>query len=558
MNSDWRLTIAESIKRPLFQQAEIVAGHRGLSRPVRWVHVLESAETGQFLNGGELILSTGIGFGETREKRLLYLTELISRKAAGLCIELGHYFPSIPVDMLDMANTYEFPVIVFHEPVRFVDITQDLHEHLINRQMQALRNLEAYSRSLQQLSLQAQGTHKLLQHFQATVQTQVFLYSPGSAPQFVPSPPNTVQTELTELMRTHFPQEAAANASAHFFDLTDTKQMIYQPVIAMGHLLAYVGMVVYERSADEYLLLTLDNTVSAMAQILMRKMFVEEQARATEQRLFDDLIANRPMPEEQLRSLLGLSGPAKTPLYHTMIMSFEQKQASPSDSQPPHDLTAVFRSLLTRLGFRTFLSCNGNRFYFLLLEKNALSEPRRLLEKAMNEITRITTQIMGVDTQISFGVGRVGKRLSEAGKHLAEAEQALAFHHESPSPFFSDLGLFRLLFHVPYEPVLKSFIHDYLGPLITHDEVHGSQLVHTLRVYLNTNLSKQEAAEKLFIHRQTLYHRLEKISECLGDEYDTPNRRICIEIALRALDWLSKEESLMGSQEKEKTKPWHR
>ncbi|WP_103106129.1 PucR family transcriptional regulator [Brevibacillus reuszeri] len=550
MSSDWRLTISEAIKRPLFQHSEVVAGHRGLSRPVRWVHVLESADTGQFLNGGELILSTGLGFGEAREKRLAYLSELIRRKAAGLCLELGTYFSGIPDDMLDMANHHEFPLIVFHQTVRFVDITQDLHEHLINRQMQALRDLEAYSRSLQQLSLQAQGIPKLLQHFQAAVQTQVFIYTPGSAPQFVPTPPHSVQTELAELMRTHFPADAATSADALFLDLTDTKRIFYQPVIAMGHLLAYVGMVLYERNVDEYLQLTLDNTVSAMAQILMRKMFVEEQARATEQRLFDDLIANRPMPEEQIRSLLGLSGTSKVPTYHTMLMSFEQKQSNYSDSLPPHDLTAVFRSLLTRLGFRTFIRCIGNRFYFLLLEKSSVPDTRRLLEKAMKEITRITTSIMGVETQVSFGVGRVGKRLSEAGKHLAEAEQALAFHHESPSPFFSDLGLFRLLFHVPYEPVLKSFIHDYLGPLISHDEEHGSQLVHTLRVYLNTNLSKQEAAEKLFIHRQTLYHRLEKISECLGEDYATPNRRLCIEIALRALDWLNKESTLMGSNSK--------
>ncbi|MGG4495759.1 PucR family transcriptional regulator [Brevibacillus reuszeri] len=557
MSSDWRLTIAEAIKRPLFQQSEVVAGHRGLTHPIRWVHVLESADTGQFLNGGELILSTGLGFGEAREKRLAYLSELIRRKAAGLCLELGTYFPHIPDDMLDLANHHEFPVIVFHQPVRFVDITQDLHEHLINRQMQALRDLETYSRGLQQLSLQAQGIPKLLQHFQSAVQTQVFIYSPGTAPQFVPSPPHAVQTELAEVMRTHFPADAATSASAHFFDLTETKRIFYQPVIAMGHLLAYVGMVLYERKADEYLQLTLDNTVSAMAQILMRKMFVEEQARATEQRLFDDLIASRPMPEEQIRSLLGLSGTSKVPTYHAMMMSFEQKLSTHSDSLPPHDLTAVFRSLLTRLGFRTYIRCIGNRFYFLLLEKNTTPDTRRLLEKAMKEITRITTSIMGADTLVSFGVGRVGRRLSEASKHLAEAEQALAFHHESPSPFFSDLGLFRLLFHVPYEPVLKSFIHDYIGPLIAHDEEHGSQLVHTLRVYLNTNLSKQEAAEKLFIHRQTLYHRLEKISECLGDDYATPNRRICIEIALRALDWLSKESTPVGSDSKEREKPWH-
>lgn len=542
MSNDWRLSVADAIRRPLFQHSEVVAGSRGLSRPVRWVHVLETADMGKFLNGGELILSTGLGLGGAQEKRLAYLAELIRCKAVGLCMELGTYFPHVPKDMLEMADHHEFPLIVFHQPVRFVDITLDLHEHLVNRQMQALRDLESYSRSLQQLSLQTQGIPKLLQHFQSAVQTQVFHYSPDGSSHFAPPLPQSVQVELMELMRAHFSKEPANDASAHFLTLSDKKRIVYQPVMAMGHLLAYVGMVMYERSADEYLLLTLDNTVSAMAQILMRKMFVEEQALATENRLFDDLIANRPMPEEHMRSLLGISNSGKIPTYHTLTMSFERKQAEQPDSLPPHDLTAVFRSLLNRLGFRPYIRCTGNRFYFLLIEKHPLTDHRRLLEKAILEMKRICAQVMGTHAQVWFGVGRAGKRFSNAGKHLAEAEQALAFKDESPSPFFADLGLFRLLFYVPHDPVLKNFIQDYLGPLLTHDEEHGSQLVQTLRVYLDANLSKQEAAEKLFIHRQTLYHRLDKIIECIGEEFATPHRRLCLEIALRALDWVKKEE----------------
>lgn len=542
MSNDWRLTVAEAIKRPLFQHAEIVAGQHGLSRPVRWVHVLETADTGRFLNGGELILSTGLGFGEAKEKRLAYLAELIRRKASGLCVELGAYIPSIPQDMLEMANHHEFPLIVFHQPVRFVDITQDLHEHLINRQMQALRALEMYSRGLQQLSLQAAGIPKLLQHFQSAVKTQVLFYSPDAAAQYVPALPHAVQQELTELLRTHFAQADTSDASVRFHPLSATKQLIYQPVMAMGHLLAYVGLILYEREADEYLLLTLDNTVSAMAQFFMRKMFAEEQTRAMENRLFDELIANRAMPEEHMRTLLGLSGSSKTPAYYTLIISCEKNTDLSDDALPPHDLTAIFRSLLTRQGFRPFIRCTGNRFYILLIDQKTTANARRTLEKAWAEMKRIAGQILGADARISCGIGRMGKRLSDAGRHLAEAEQALAFQREATSPFFADLGLFRLLFHIPTEPVLASFITDYLGPLLAHDEKHGSALVHTLRVYLDANLSKQEAAERLFIHRQTLYHRLEKIAELIGDDYTAPERRICLEIALRAREWLQKEE----------------
>ncbi|MFD2371462.1 PucR family transcriptional regulator [Brevibacillus sp. GCM10020057] len=538
MSHDWRLTVSEAIRRPLFQHAEVVAGNRGLGRPIRWVHVLEAADSCQYLNGGELILSTGLGFGGEREKRLTYLTELIRRKAAGLCMELGDYIPHIPEDMRELADHHEFPLIVFHRPVRFVDITQDLHEHLIHRQMQALRDLETYSRSLVQLSLQAQGIPRVLQHFQAAVQTQVFLYSPEAAPHYVPPLPQSVQAELTELMRTQFERHSASGtATAASLALSAAKQIVYQPVMAMGHLLAFVGLVLYERQADEYLLLTLDSTVGTLAQIMMRDMFVKEQALATENRLFDDLIAGRPIPEELMRSLMGLPLNGKTPAYHTMLMSF-QRPAAAADTLPPHDLTAVFRSVMTRLGFRAFVRCSGNRFMFLLVEKQPVANPRRLLEKAMQELGRISRQMLGADTQISFGIGRTGKRLADAARHLAEAEQALAFQHDAHRPFFADLGVFRLLFHIPREPVLTSFIHDYLDPLLEHDREHGSALVHTLRVFFDTNLSKQEAAEKLFIHRQTLYHRLEKIAECIGADFTEPHRRLCLEVALRALDWL--------------------
>ncbi|MFS0553269.1 PucR family transcriptional regulator [Brevibacillus sp. 179-C9.3 HS] len=544
MSNDLRLTIAEIIKRPLFQHTHVVAGHRGLSRPIRWVHVLETADTGQFLNGGELILSTGLGFGEEKEKRLAYLTELIRRKAVGLCIELGRYIPSIPDDMIELANHHQFPLLVFHQPVRFVDITQDLHEHLIHAQMQALRNLEAYSRSLQQLSLQAAGTLKLLQHFQVAVQTQVFYYSPDGSTQFAPVVPHDVAVEMSDLMGSHFSEmDSSTEAGVRFLSLSVTRQLAYQPVMVMGHVLAYVGIVLYERSADEYLLLTLDNTVSAMAQLLMRKMFVEEQALATENRLFDDLIANRSLSEEQMRSLLGMTGGSKTPSFHMIILSFEKSKNLVEDSLPPHDLTAIFRSLLTRHRFRPFIRCIGNRFYFLLMEQQPLADSRRSLEKAFRDVQKMIGQTLGEDVQIWMGISRMGKRLSEAGRHLAEAEQALAFYHESSSPFFADLGLFRLLFHVPNEPVLTVFISDYLGPLLAHDQAYGSSLVQTLRVYLDANLSKQEAAQKLFIHRQTLYHRLEKIEEILGEDFAATQNRICLEIALRARDWLSKEES---------------
>ncbi len=80
----------------------------------------------ELLKGNELILSTGVGWGEDSQSCLSFLQQLISCKASGLCIELGTYTSKIPQIVIDKANECDFPIILFHEEVPFVEITQDV------------------------------------------------------------------------------------------------------------------------------------------------------------------------------------------------------------------------------------------------------------------------------------------------------------------------------------------------------------------------------------------------------------------------------------------------
>ncbi|NGQ96301.1 PucR family transcriptional regulator [Brevibacillus sp. SYP-B805] len=541
MKTEWRLTVTEVLKRPLFQHAEAIAGKRGLGRPIRWVHVLETAENGRFLNGGELILSTGLGFGEDAVKRLAYLTELIQRRAAGLCVELGPYIPRIPADMCELADHHDFPLIIFHQPVRFVDITLDLHEIIVNRQMDALRKLEAYARDLQQLSLHTQGTTRLQQHFQAHVQLQTF-YLPcdgQAAPVYMPAMPQSVQAEMTALLKEHLLAGASPVETSGRLPMTEKKTVCYQPITAMGHVLAYLGVVLYEREPEEVLLLELDYTAAAMAQILMRTMFAAERALASESRLMEEMIAGSQHQEEQLRSLLGIRSNASSAYYAVVMQLRAGRLQENPENQTLHERFSVYRSILSRYGFRSLLTARGNRLYLMAMEANHQTEMRSRLKKALAELAKVSKQAVGTDGAIAFGVSRLSERLAEADRHFQEAEQALLFDGEQEATFFDELGIYRLLYHVPQERVLRSFIADYLEPLLRYDEENGSQYVHTLRVYLEQNLSKQETADRLYIHRQTLYHRLEKIGELLGSDFEMPHRRLCLEVALRAYDWLS-------------------
>jgi hypothetical protein len=53
------LTVAEALKLEQFTGAQIVAGMAGLNKPIAWVHIASVPDAPRWLNGGELVLTTG-------------------------------------------------------------------------------------------------------------------------------------------------------------------------------------------------------------------------------------------------------------------------------------------------------------------------------------------------------------------------------------------------------------------------------------------------------------------------------------------------------------------
>ena len=61
MSDNFDLSVNDILKFPHFEHATVVAGHNGLGKVVKWVHVLELTQSKEYVNGHELILTTGAG-----------------------------------------------------------------------------------------------------------------------------------------------------------------------------------------------------------------------------------------------------------------------------------------------------------------------------------------------------------------------------------------------------------------------------------------------------------------------------------------------------------------
>src|SRR5690606_38986135 len=85
---------------------------------------------------------------------------------------------------------------------------------------------------------------------------------------------------------------------------------------------------------------------------------------------------------------------------------------------------------------------------------------------------------------------------------------------------------------------LQEVVLEYLEPVIAYDKKNNGKLMETLKTYLSCNGSKQETANRLFIVRQTLYHRIQKLEKLLGADFMNHEKRLAIEFMILSYEFL--------------------
>ena len=98
---------------------------------------------------------------------------------------------------------------------------------------------------------------------------------------------------------------------------------------------------------------------------------------------------------------------------------------------------------------------------------------------------------------------------------------------------FSSLGVYQLLVQLEEIPTVRNFTDQVIGPLVEYDEQHNSSLVKTMDAYFEHHGNISQTAESLFIHRNTLLYRLERIQELTGHDLNQSNMRLALHLSLK-------------------------
>src|SRR3954470_18526980 len=189
------LSLADVLELPVVRRAlpEVVVGDGALDRAIRWAHVIEMPDPDDLLKGGELVLTTGLGAGDDARRQGLWVASLIDQGMTALAVELGSSWREVPAPVVAecaRAGRVGIPIIAFHRPVRFIEITEAVHSAVINAQFALLARGEEIHRRFTELILRGRGVPEILAELCAAVGNPVVLEDHGgSLVYYVSGPP---------------------------------------------------------------------------------------------------------------------------------------------------------------------------------------------------------------------------------------------------------------------------------------------------------------------------------------------------------------------------------
>lgn len=135
------------------------------------------------------------------------------------------------------------------------------------------------------------------------------------------------------------------------------------------------------------------------------------------------------------------------------------------------------------------------------------------------------------------GASKLYSRLEDMPKAYYESRQTLRFsmkHSAEKNIFpYEDMGILQFLISERDKTALLDYCNDMLAELYEWDEKGHTEYVKTLGVYLKNNNNMVQTSKVLYIHRNTLVNRINKIQAIIGKDIN------CVEVKMEYLNIFS-------------------
>ena len=164
-----------------------------------------------------------------------------------------------------------------------------------------------------------------------------------------------------------------------------------------------------------------------------------------------------------------------------------------------------------------------------------------------NSIADTIVDMMNTEAMLNVRVafGTIVQELKDVSKSYKEAKMALdvgkIFYAEKNVSAYNTLGIGRLIYQLPIN-LCHIFIHEIFGEEGPED--FDEETLTTINKFFENNLNVSETSRQLFVHRNTLVYRIEKLEKSTGLDIRVFDDALTFKIALMVVNYMKYLDSL--------------
>jgi len=349
-----------------------------------------------------------------------------------------------------------------------------------------------------------------------------------------------------EKLRTSSAQELNHHAMERFNPLKDShfKSLLSAPLISgseqLGLLNCYSNQARRYTPEDQTLLTTIANQVavaiknSHLVDMLAQKNLVKG--------FFEDLMYGNYDSEDTLRQRANFLGCDLSRVHAvTMIeISYLEEQDSAGEPLSEEDRLAIHKRIGAQVRRRVQDSFPGSLIYerenLLTCIVHLSKDPGG--SRLKNWLRDLARQMRNEHSIcLSIGIGNPCTTASDFRRGFAEASEALQMgqhlNREGGVTHFNDLGVYRYLYKIARMDDLRDMYQDQVGRIASYDRRKGTDLLGTLETYLECAGNLTRTSHRLFVHRNTLIQRLERLQSLCEIDLQERSNWLTLQVAIK-------------------------
>jgi purine catabolism regulator len=485
---------------------ELVVGN-DLDRRVRWVHTTELADPSRYLQGDEVILTTGVWI-ETGTRPADFVRPLQRSGIAALGYGLPTPDAEVPPELVAACRRRALTLFLVPFEVPFIAIGEAFFERLVSDRQAALEGTVERNAAFVRAAEHSEGLDGALRVLSRAQSLHPWVIGPGgrvlahSGCEPSPDQIEAVTAEAGRLQADYpvrvpdwliFPIVSVGRTDAHLVVACDQARLAVDDRSAVDQALPFLGLELAHRRA------------------------LHESERRFAAELIDLISA----------------GPAQLFAATARLEAFGIDPDRPlagivCEVPSVDDGVDVMERALAHAGVTAVVATKGVELVGIVAWDGP--EPRLV------ELARGLCDELG--EQAAVGIGGLAAGAGALSTSLIEARHACRFaRRRSTGRAFAthgEVGSHALLLALQDENVLAAFRSALLQPLEQHDTRRHTELVATLDAFLASGGRWQQTANRLHVHVNTLRHRLARVEQLTGRSLESMDDRVDFYIALHA------------------------